>query len=67
MNNSNKFNPDMLNNLKGKSKSELINSLSSKDKETLNRILNDKSELEKVLKSPQAMALLKMLSGGKNG
>ena len=44
---------------------ELI--LVSKDKEKLNSILNDKKALDKVLKSPQALALLKMFSGGKNG
>lgn len=47
--------------------SALIGNLSSKDKEKLNQILQDKSELEKVLKSPQAQMLLKMFGGGKNG
>lgn len=46
----------------------LIKNLSSKDKETLNNILNDKQKLKEVLSSPQAAALLKILSGGgKNG
>lgn len=46
----------------------LINSLSNEDKQKLNSVLNDKSALETVLKSPQAAAILKMLSGGgKNG
>ena len=47
--------------------SSLIDSLSSKDKQKLNQLLSDKNELEKVLKSPQAQMLLKLLSGGKNG
>ena len=44
----------------------LVNNLSAKDKEKLNSILNNKEQLEKVLKSPQAQMLLKMF-GGKNG
>lgn len=44
----------------------LLSNLSTKDKEKLNNILNDKEQLEKVLKSPQAQMLLKMF-GGKNG
>jgi hypothetical protein len=47
--------------------SSLINSLSNDDKQKLNRILSDKEELEKLLKSPQAQMLLKLFSGGKNG
>ena len=47
---------------------KLIKNLSSKDKETLNSILNDKQKLKEVLSSPEAAALLKILSGGgKNG
>lgn len=45
----------------------LVKNLSEKEKEKLNQILSDKSELERLLKSPQAQMLLKMLSGGKNG
>lgn len=61
---NNNFN---LNELKGKSKEELLNSLSSDDKAKLNSILNDKASLEKLLKSPEALAIMKMLKGGKNG
>lgn len=47
---------------------KLINSLSAEDKQKLNSVLNDKKAIESVLKSPQAAAILKMLSGGgKNG
>ena len=47
---------------------KLINSLSPEDKQKLNSVLNDKKAIESVLKSPQAAAILKMLSGGgKNG
>ncbi len=58
-----KINPETLKNLKGKSKSELVDMLSSKDKEKLNSVLNDKAELEKVLKSPEAAAIIKLLGG----
>ena len=47
--------------------SSLVNNLSSDDKQKLNNILNDKEQLEKVLKSPQAQMLLKLFGGGKNG
>jgi hypothetical protein len=47
---------------------KLINSLSPEDKQKLNSILSDKNAIAEVLKSPQAAAILKMLSGGgKNG
>ena len=48
--------------------SKLINSLSEHDKQKLNQILNDKDALSEVLKSPQAIALMKMFKrGGKDG
>lgn len=47
--------------------SSLVNNLSNEDKQRLNNILNDKEQLEKVLKSPQAQMLLKLFGGGKNG
>lgn len=47
--------------------SSLVNSLSTEDKQKLNDILNNKEQLEKVLKSPQAKMLLKLFGGGKNG
>jgi hypothetical protein len=43
----------------------LIKNLSDSDKQKLNAILKDKDALEKLLKSPQAAALIKMLSKGK--
>lgn len=46
---------------------KLINSLSSEQKEKLNAVLSDQKALENVLKSPKAMALLKLFGGGKNG
>ncbi len=58
-----KINPETLKNLKGKSKSELVGMLSSEDKEKLNSVLNDKAELEKVLKSPEVAAIIKLLGG----
>lgn len=47
--------------------SALVNNLSTADKEKLNQILSDKSELEKVLRTPQAQMLLKLFGEGKNG
>lgn len=47
--------------------SSLVNNLSTEDKQKLNNILNDKEQLSKVLKSPQAQMLLKLFGGGKNG
>ncbi len=82
MDNSNKQNlDDMFSSLDGKidrkaaldaaksgNTDKLINSLSAEDKQKLNSVLNDKKAIESVLKSPQAAAILKMLSGGgKNG
>ena len=49
-------------------KNNLIKNLSDADKQKLNSILNDKEALESVLKSPKAVALFKLFSGGdKNG
>lgn len=53
--------------LKGKSKNELLNMLSQSDKEKVNSILNDKESLEKLLKSPEAVSIMNMLKGNKNG
>ena len=47
---------------------KLMESLSKEDKETVAKMLKDKKALAEILKSPQAQAILKMLSGkGKNG
>lgn len=47
---------------------KLLESLSNEDKETVAKILKDKKALAELLKSPQAQAIMKMLSGkGKNG
>ena len=46
----------------------LLKSLSDSDKQKLNSVLKDKEALEKLLRSPQAAAIMKMLSkGNKNG
>lgn len=47
--------------------SALVDNLSTEDKQKLNNLLNDKEQLSKVLKSPQAQMLLKLFGGGKNG
>lgn len=48
--------------------SEIINNLSPEDKNKINNLLNDKASLSALLKSPQALEILKKLSrGGKNG
>lgn len=53
--------------LKGKSKEELLNMLSNQDKEKITSILKDKENLEKLLKSPEAISIINMLKGNKNG
>ena len=66
--NSNELNLNDIEKLKSKGNTEkLINNLSPEQKEKLNAVLNDKEALEKVLKSPQALALMKLFGGGKNG
>ena len=48
--------------------SALMNNLSPEDKQKLNQILSDKNALSELLKSPEALAIMKMLKrGGKNG
>ena len=48
--------------------SDIINNLSPEDKNKINNLLNDKASLSALLKSPQALEILKKLSrGGKNG
>ncbi len=64
--NSPKFDKKTIEAAKKGNTDELIKSLSKEDKEKLNSILNDKSAIENILKSPQAAALLKAF-GGKNG
>ncbi len=44
--------------------SKLVNSLSQEDKQKLNKILSDKDALKEILKSPQAIALMKMFKHG---
>lgn len=65
----NNIDPKLIKELKnGKDPKTLMNSLSDKDKATVNKILSDKNALEEMLKSPQAQAIIKMLSGkDKNG
>ncbi len=61
----NSIDPKLINT---KDPKKLLNSLSDKDKETVNRMLADKEALAEMLKSPQAKAIINMLSGkGKNG
>ena len=64
--NTPELNSDILNAAKSGDKKALFDKLSIEDKEKLNQILNDKQQLENILKSPMAAALLKAL-GGKNG
>ncbi len=60
------LNNEIINMAKSGDKKALLNSLSNEEKEKLNAVLNDKQKLESILKSPQAIAILKAL-GGKNG
>ena len=52
---------------KNGSADKFINNLSPEQKEKLNAILSDQKALENVLKSPRAIALLKLFGGDKNG
>ena len=62
----NKFDRQKLTNAaKNGNTDELINSLSPEDKKKLDSVLNDKNALEAILNSPQAAAIIKLLSGGK--
>ncbi len=65
-NNIPKINKEIMDYAKKGNTNKLINNLSAEDKQKLNSILNDKTALESILKSPQAAALMKAL-GGKNG
>ena len=48
--------------------SGIMNSLSQEDRNKINNLLNDKASLSALLKSPQALEILKKRSlGGKNG
>ncbi len=56
-----------INDIKGKSKNELLNMLSQSEKEKINSLLKDKESLDKLLKSPEAISIMNMLKGNKNG
>ncbi len=56
-----------INNMKGKSKNELLNMLSKSEREKVTSLLNDKESLDKLLKSPEAISIMNMLKGNKNG
>lgn len=62
----NSFDPNLIRNAKSKDPKKLLNSLSDEDKEKVNNILSDKEALADILKSPQAQAIFKMLSGKDN-
>lgn len=60
--------PDTIKNLKSSGKADkILNSLTEDQKQKLNTVLNDKNALEEILKSPQAIALMKMFGGNNNG
>ena len=61
-------NPDFIKAAKEKDPQKLLDSLSEKDRQKVNELLSDKEALANLLKSPKAMALMKMLySKDKNG
>ena len=64
-----KFSVDEILALAGNKPDDILNSVQKKlpdsKKDELFRILGDKSAMEKLLKSEQAQALMKQLSGGK--
>lgn len=48
--------------------SPILKNLSEQDRNKINKLLNDKASLAALLKSPQAVEIMKKLSGGgKNG
>ncbi len=66
--NISKIDAKTIENLKKDGNAEkLINGLSQEQKQKLGSVLNDKKALEDILKSPQAIALMKMFGGDKNG
>ncbi len=63
------INPQLINTLgKEKDPSKLMGKLTPEEKQTVNKMLQDKNALAEMLKSPEAQAIMKILSGkGKNG
>ena len=51
--------------MKAKNAQNLVNKLSAEDKEKLNNVLNDRAQLESLLKSERAQQIMKMLGWGK--
>ncbi len=64
--NNNFNNNDIDKAIKGKNVQNLVNKLSAEDKEKLNSVLNDRAQLEHLLKSEQAQQIMKMLGWGQN-
>lgn len=59
-------NPDTLKkNAQNGDISKILNQMDSKQAQKVQNILNDKEQTEKILKTPQAQALLKKLMGDK--
>ena len=59
-------NPEKLKqNMQNGDMSKVLNNMSPKQANKINEILNDKEKTEKLLKTPQAQALLKKLMGDK--
>lgn len=59
---------DFIKKAKGKDPQKLLNTLSKEDREKVNKMLSDKEGLKNLLNSPEAKAIMKMLSSkGKNG
>lgn len=62
------INPELLKREKSKDPEKLLESLSPEDRKRVTDMLADKNALANLLKSPEALAIMNMLSGkGKNG
>lgn len=62
------INPELLKREKSKDPEKLLESLSPQDRKRVTDMLADKNALANLLKSPEALAIMNMLSGkGKNG
>lgn len=63
--NNNFANKELQEAIKAKNAQNLVDKLSNEDREKLNNVLNDRAQLESLLKSEQAQQIMKMLGWGK--
>ena len=62
------INPELFKNAKNQNPEKLLEQLSEQDRKKVTDMLADKNALANLLKSPEALAIMNLLSGkGKNG